>query len=192
MGLVTRKRLRLARYDYRDAGWYFVTICTFERQHTLGQVVEGRVVLSSLGSLVDACWKQLGAHHPHAIPDSHVIMPNHVHGLIHVPEGVATPTLASAVAPGALGAIVRSFKSGVTRRFRELAPSPATGPVWQANYYEHVVRSLAAVERIREYIRTNPERWELDPENPARTGRDTFDAWLLEEGKRPDTGASLR
>ena len=41
------------------------------------------------------------------------------------------------------------------------------GRLWQRNYYEHIVRSDAALDRIRDYILTNPDHWPDDPENPA-------------------------
>jgi REP element-mobilizing transposase RayT len=47
--------------------------------------------------------------------------------------------------------------------------SPAT--IWQRSYYEHVVRSEAALERLRAYIDGNPARWEADrlhPDNPSK------------------------
>ncbi|MCW8139569.1 MAG: hypothetical protein KIT58_11780 [Planctomycetota bacterium] len=94
----------------------------------------------------------------------------------------------TAVAAGALGTVIRSFKASVTRAFRRLHPAHP-GPVWQANYFEHVVRDLRGVERVREYIRANPERWALDRENERRSGRDPFDVWLDgEHGATP--GAS--
>jgi putative transposase len=42
-------------------------------------------------------------------------------------------------------------------------------PVWQRNYYEHVVRDENELHRIREYIANNPLQWEVDRENPLRT-----------------------
>jgi REP element-mobilizing transposase RayT len=51
-------------------------------------------------------------------------------------------------------------------------------PVWQRNYYEHVIRDAEALNRIREYIVTNPLGWALDRENPQRQGEDGFDCWL--------------
>ena len=41
-------------------------------------------------------------------------------------------------------------------------------PVWHRNYYEHVIRDEADLNRIREYINGNPARWAEDEENPAR------------------------
>jgi len=35
-------------------------------------------------------------------------------------------------------------------------------PVWQRNYYEHIIRNEEALFRIREYIQNNPKNWERD------------------------------
>ena len=71
-----------------------------------------------------------------------------------------------------LGAIVRGFKIGVTKWFRN---NTDVHTVWQRNYYEHVIRSEAALNDIREYIINNPAKWADDPDNPkhaaARYGR---------------------
>jgi len=40
--------------------------------------------------------------------------------------------------------------------------------VWQRNYHEHVIRSEASLQAIREYIVNNPKQWALDKENPER------------------------
>jgi putative transposase len=76
-----------------------------------------------------------------------------------------------------LGAIIRSFKSATTNRIYDLRATPGVPP-WQRGYYEHVIRDEDELHRIREYILTNPLRWELDRENPARRGEDEFDCWL--------------
>jgi putative transposase len=44
----------------------------------------------------------------------------------------------------------------------------STSPVWQRNYYEHVIRDEEALHRLREYIRDNPASWADDEENPHR------------------------
>jgi putative transposase len=86
---------------------------------------------------------------------------------IATPPVVPTPDVPR-VAPGSLGAIVRSFKSAVTKQAREMAWMPDV-PLWQRNYYEHIVRNERQLERLRRYIDENPGRWQLDHENPART-----------------------
>ena len=67
---------------------------------------------------------------------------------------------------GALGTVIRSFKSAAAKRINELRHTPGQ-PVWQRNYYEHVVRNADDLAEIRQYIADNPLRWEFDKENPA-------------------------
>ncbi|MCK9375445.1 MAG: YraN family protein [Syntrophobacterales bacterium] len=50
--------------------------------------------------------------------------------------------------------------------------------LWQRSFYEHVIRNDEALNRIREYIKYNPQKWELDRENPRPQGVDDFDRWL--------------
>lgn len=67
---------------------------------------------------------------------------------------------------GSLGAIVRAFKSAAALRFNRMRS--ATGkPLWQRNYYEHIVRDEKDLQRIRQYIHDNPLRWSLDENNPT-------------------------
>lgn len=63
--------------------------------------------------------------------------------------------------PGALGTIIGANKSSVTRRITRL-PDPPDHPIWQRNYYEHVIRDEADLNRIREYVQYNPARWSED------------------------------
>ncbi len=60
-----------------------------------------------------------------------------------------------------LGAIVGQFKRAVTIESRALVPAPAR-PIWQRNYYDHVIRSQESLNRIRWYIQENPARWRDD------------------------------
>ncbi|MCI2431387.1 transposase, partial [Candidatus Acetothermia bacterium] len=48
----------------------------------------------------------------------------------------------------------------------------------QRNYYEHIIRSEESLNRIRQYILDNPQRWTYDRENPAATALEPEDAWL--------------
>jgi hypothetical protein len=65
------------------------------------------------------------------------------------------------VTPGSLGAVVRSFKAAATRRVNEVAMRPGM-LAWQRNYYEHIVRNDADLDRIATYIVNNPARWSED------------------------------
>jgi putative transposase len=88
-----------------------------------------------------------------------------------------------------LSEIVRAFKSFSSRKINEMRSTPGR-PVWQRNYYEHIIRDGRSLERIREYIDTNPQRWSLDRENPDRRGGDEFDAWISSFSRRPAHAAN--
>ncbi|MEL6232751.1 MAG: transposase, partial [Cyanobacteria bacterium J06627_3] len=70
----------------------------------------------------------------------------------------------SAISPkrGSLGAIVRSYKSSVTRHCRQNGYSHFA---WQPRFYEHIIRADGSIEYIRRYIVNNPRNWQRDRNN---------------------------
>jgi len=170
-----RRSIRLKGYDYSQAGGYFVTVCSQNRDCVFGEIADGQIRLNVFGEIVQACWYDLPRHHSRVELDAFVIMPNHVHGII-VLKGVGAQHAAviqghaqTNVPPDTLGAIVRSFKSAVTKQINELQGTPGT-LMWQRNYYEHTIRNSEELGRIRQYIVNNPAQWALDRENPAVAG----------------------
>jgi REP element-mobilizing transposase RayT len=83
------------------------------------------------------------------------------------PVGAGFKPAPTLVARGAkhhgLSEIVRGFKTFSARRINEHRRTPGT-PVWQRNYYEHIIRDEASLQRIRRYIANNPARWAYDRE----------------------------
>ena len=67
--------------------------------------------------------------------------------------------------PKSLGALIAGFKSSVTTRINTLRGTPDT-PVWQRNYYDHIIRNDRAYDAVEKYIQDNPIRWATDKENP--------------------------
>ncbi len=67
---------------------------------------------------------------------------------------------------GSLAAVVQNFKSLTTRRVNALRNTPAA-PLWQRNYFEHIIRSDDEWDQISRYIHSNPLRWAEDVENPV-------------------------
>ncbi len=183
-----RRSIRLKGYDYAQPGAYFVTICTHGRAMLFGRVVDGEMALNAYGEIVREEWFRTAQVRPYMelFPDEFVIMPNHIHGIVWIvdvgarrrrsppPEKLCRPV------PGSLPTIVRAFKSAVTRRINALRGTPGA-PVWQRNYYEHIIRTEPALDAIRRYIAANPLRWHLDRYNPTATGTDPMarDLWRL-------------
>jgi hypothetical protein len=71
-------------------------------------------------------------------------------------------------AKGSLGAMIGQFKSRATKRIWDL-PEYDQLPIWQRNYYEHIIRNEAEWGRIAEYIQNNPLLWEQDQLHPNAT-----------------------
>lgn len=91
-------------------------------------------------------------------------MPNHFHAIILINESSQYPNKPTLNRKSrSLGALVAGFKSSVTRRVNELSGIQGF-PVWQRNYFDHIIRDEQDMNRIREYIVNNPAKWELDSE----------------------------
>lgn len=184
-----RRSLRLPGHNYASPGAYYVTICTHDRSCLFGDVIDREVHLSRWGEIAQGCWAAIPDHAPTVSLDVFVVMPNHVHGIIVIdvttvkshslppiraqhaaplpllPPG--SPSLRIEVVPGSLGAIVRSYKAAVTRQIK--AQDRPDGPIWQRNYYEHVVRDQSDLDRIHAYIDANPACWQDDQLHPAHS-----------------------
>jgi REP element-mobilizing transposase RayT len=174
-----RKATRLREYDYGQPGNYFFTICTAGRSCILGEIRAGEVQLSANGDIVQATWLSIPEHFSTVALDEMFIMPNHVHGIVYIgtdengvpagPGSTSSPRPRSANGPGknTLGSIIGSFKSTSSRNINKLRNTPGSA-VWQANYYEHIIRDEQSLDRIRAYIAGNPACWDDDEENPYR------------------------
>jgi REP element-mobilizing transposase RayT len=176
-----RRSIRLQGYDYSQAGAYFVTICTRNRECLFGEIVNGDMRLNDAGSVVESVWDGLPGHYAHVELDAMVIMPNHFHGIIVLaPVGVGAGNVRAGFKPAptpaamrhGLSEIVRALKTFSSRRINESRQTPGT-KLWQRNYWEHIIRNESELNRIREYIHNNPTQWEMDklhPNNPVGAG----------------------
>jgi putative transposase len=165
---------RLADWDDSRCGWYFVTVCTKDKKCLLGQVSDGRVVLSQGGLIAEDELRSIPGHYSNVMIDRFVIMPNHVHTIVVIEgehqyspdETRQAASLRPAHKPLAksLAAIVGSYKSGVSRRCRLCGIADFA---WQSRFHDHILRSNAAVNAVRDYIDKNPENWHEDTDYPA-------------------------
>jgi len=186
-----RRSIRLAGYDYTQPGAYFVTICTHQREWLLGEVVDGKVVLSEFGRIAHDEWWASSRIRREIELDAFVVMPNHIHGIVWIVAD--DPVEAEAHGrvgahgraplrrpPKSLGSFIAGYKSVVTKRINQMRGTPGV-PVWQRNYWEHIIRTERALQAIRQYIADNPARWSLDRYNPAAVSRDprAAELWRL-------------
>jgi len=152
-----RRTVRLPGFDYSSSGYYFVTICTFQKEWCLGEIIADTMTLNQFGKTIDLVWKDIPKHNLGANLDCYQIMPNHIHGIIVLSRcrGIAcnAPTWGHVTA-GSLSCVIRSFKSECSKQI-------GFG-LWQRNYYEHIIRNEVELNKIREYIHSNPVNWEKD------------------------------
>lgn len=156
--------IRKTDFDYRSPGAYFITLCVEGRKRLFGRVRQGRISLSPLGQLVDRELRTLSSRLPHIRVDAFVVMPDHLHVILRllgpVPEG-GGPTIPGPPT-GSVGAAVGQMKSRVTKSAVGAGLWCAGERLWQRGYYDRIVRSNAALARVRRYISLNPVRWTGD------------------------------
>ena len=151
-----RRSIRLQRFDYAQAGLYFVTICTHQRLPLFGSVIADAMVLNAAGAIAWREWQKTAEMRPNVVQDLFVVMPNHIHGIVNV-----TGLQADRQHTTTLGDIIRGYKSTVTRQIAALGLNIGHA-VWQRNYYEHIIRNERSYLQIADYIKTNPLRWQDD------------------------------
>jgi len=149
---------------------------THQRLPVFGTITDNKVVLSLAGEVARSEWFRTAAIRPYVelFEDEFLVMPNHIHGIVWLKDGPfvgverrSIPTTKRnrpLVIPGSIPAIVRSYKSAVTYAINTSRNTHGQ-PIWQRNYYEHIIRDEKDYENIVEYIYQNPHNWEKDEEN---------------------------
>jgi REP element-mobilizing transposase RayT len=158
-----RRSIRLQGYDYSQEGMYFITLCCYEKNHLFGKIADNQMLLNSAGKIAHNEWFKTPEIRLNTALAEFVVMPNHIHGIIIIKNAeVATQ---SSIRPlsgtsHTIGAIVRGYKSSVTKKINLLGTSRIK--VWQRNYYEHIIRNDESYQNIANYIINNPANWNTD------------------------------
>ena len=71
-------------WDYGSNAAYFVTINTKNRIRFFGEIVHEEMYLTELGKYVEMCWYQIPEHFPFVKLGEFVVMPDHIHGIVHI------------------------------------------------------------------------------------------------------------
>ncbi len=190
-----RKQNRLDYWDYSSDGAYFVIPSprdTKNREEFFGKIAKTqnpaspqKMVLNEYGEIAKKCWEEIPDHFENLSLDEFVIMPNHVHGIIVIDPPVSVGARHAWPLPGIkkpgskkrniqkLPTVIGSFKSSVTRKIRKNHDDHEFG--WQRSYHaclpkpwhreDRIIRNENELNRIREYIQSNPENWENDRNN---------------------------
>jgi putative transposase len=213
-----RRSIRLKAYDYSSLGYYFITLCIHDRWiRMFGDVDNGKMVLNDCGIIANEWIGKLSGQYGDVLVDSYVIMPNHVHLILHiVAESVGSvgaihelPHPVDPVSPvGVIHELPLQYDD-INIQHNELPPrnqhqlpqqetdnvsyrknrrvmtipkiigyyrmntgkhinaicKTSGNPVWQRNYWEHIIRNENEHIRISQYIIENSLNWDLDQLN---------------------------
>ena len=202
-----RRSIRLPGFNYSTSGPYFVTICAEGRRCLFGDVTDRKMILNDAGRMVGRVWREIPDHYPGVQIDRWQVMPNHLHGIIGLDDAALASgrgrTQGSAPTGGgqargpaptrafSLSHVLQRFKSFTTTSYIQGVSSAGwqrfDGRLWQRNYFEHIIRDNESLRAIRDYIVTNPERWNADRENPLGDGADDVEAFVASLARREET-----
>jgi len=172
-----RKPNRQAGYDYSTPGAYFVTICVEGLIHFFGKVHDGVMQLNEFGMIVERQWQWVFGHFDGIAIDEFVVMPDHIHGIVHVlpgPDGsthVGT-TLGLSLHPvthagpasscaherrqNVLSKTINAFKTTSSKHVHAMGHSTFR---WQRSFHDRIIRDDEELQQIRCYIVDNPRKW---------------------------------
>lgn len=160
--------MRWRQFDYRSVASYGVTIGIEERRCLLGIVRDGRMHSNPAGRMVARWWRRIPTAFPNVRLDEHIVMPNHVHGILRL----VPPRAGQGVCAYTLGDVITWWKSQTTaayaRDVREEGWPRFPGRLWQRGFYDRVLRNDGELVHGRAYILRNPAAWDRDPNNPER------------------------
>ncbi|MFH1441333.1 MAG: transposase [Candidatus Omnitrophota bacterium] len=172
-----RKQIRLKNYDYSLNGYYFVTVCSRNRENIFGEyknlvgagLVSARnnIKLSIIGKIIDNQWNNIPKRYENVEFDQYIIMPNHIHGILVINNNGINNREETSPSPTVFD-IICSFKSKCSMEYLNyLKQNNMYIPVniWQRSFYDHIIRNERSLNAIREYISNNPVNWERDIDN---------------------------
>jgi REP element-mobilizing transposase RayT len=177
--MIKRKPNMLRDYDYSLEGYYCVTICTKNRKEWFGKIENGEMCFSTFGKVAKDFWAEIPLHFHHIRIDEFSIMPNHVHGILIIEEGLVGNLVGNTYMRShkrnafmhslqdktkmLLSKIIQQYKSSVTRKIGSMQNDFKFE--WQKSFYDHVIRNEKSLHNLRHYITFNSLKWELDIEN---------------------------
>ncbi len=190
-----RRSIRLKNYNYSSGGYYFVTICVQDRECMFGNIagvdpcIDPNIELNDAGKMIGRWYLNTAQRFKNVILDEYQIMPNHLHGIIVIRNGNGqthgfAPTDRISIPVGVdlcvdpniqriqqtLFKTIQWFKTMTTNHYirgvKNNGWKPFDRRLWQRNYYEHIIRNETDLNKIRTYIKNNPQMWNRDRNNP--------------------------
>jgi REP element-mobilizing transposase RayT len=172
---------RLQGFDYGTDGAYLITLRSHKFQRNFSKVYNAEAHLTTLGKIIEEELEKTAGLRTYATVTEWMIMPDHVHLVVFIhknsdgPEHLAAKGshlyfpegYANKFGPQRenLASVIRGIKSAVTSRAKKAG---LKHPVWQSNFYEHIIRNEIELKALVKYIRENPAAWEKKNAFPDR------------------------
>ncbi len=166
------KSLRLCGWNYANDGYYFITFNTQNRARCLGEIVDGKMILSDWGEIVKAEWLKSFEIRAELFLDEYVIMPDHMHAIVVIRQLVPIENKRYEKSefyrePKSISSFMAGFKSAVNTAIDNyidehqlnIPKYNRNNHFFQSNYYDHIIRQDGSYERIKKYIINNPKKW---------------------------------
>lgn len=134
------------------------------------------MTLNDIGQIAYKFWAEIPQHFAHVSLGAHIIMPNHMHGILILDDNniinanSTQPSMVcddkdqfmSAISPkaGSVSTIIRSYKSACTKHIN--LSQPKLNFKWQERFHDHIIRNDGDFQRIKNYIINNPKNWQSD------------------------------
>ena len=152
-----RNSLRLAGYDYASAGFYFITICTHQRQMLFKAFVGADLCVRPSPDIIPLRWL-VELERKYAVKiDAYAILPDHIHMILRIPDTYAGPPL-----PEMMQWYKAQTTNAMMQEVRADRQPPFLRRVWQRGYYDHILRNKTDIQDTRQYILDNPSKWILN------------------------------
>ena len=179
------KSTRLQNWDYGWNGAYFITICTRDRIHYFGEIVDKRLEFSKIGIIADVLWHESRFHYKAVDFGAFVVMPDHIHMILQIlaqqpqldsgnlPEEIpdfdfdvqTRHALSQSLTPAQLrfrnqgkrtvSSIIGGYKSAVSKHAHRLGFEFG----WQPLFWDSLIETADDYKRIENYIINNPANW---------------------------------
>ena len=138
-----------------------MTIVTKNRKPIFGQIKAKSMELNEIGLVVRQSWEWLKNQYDYVELDEFIIMPNHLHGIVvmrndrcvsrNAPASITTKRKS-------LDRLIGAFKTVLTKQINQINKSPGS-KIWQRDFHDQIIRDSEDLDRIRHYIKDNPQAW---------------------------------
>lgn len=180
---------RLSGFDYGSNAFYFVTICTKNREHYFGEIITNNVEphhnvephndvaliksnafkqmnhgasmrMTEIGEIAYQYWSEIPQHYPFVTVDEFVVMPNHVHGILYL-----NPINKTDWTPNKFGPQSNNL-GAIIRGFKSSVKRYANQHniefEWQSRYHDSIIKDEKGYNAVKNYIINNPQNWKND------------------------------